>query len=66
MFDHVSAPYHRTTVTFEDLGDERTKLTFTMIFDTAEQKRTTVETYKADIGLKQTLGRLQDYLAKLP
>ena len=37
-----------------------------MIFDTAEQKRTTVETYKADIGLKQTLGRLQDYLANLP
>ena len=65
VFDHISAPHHRTTVTFDDLGDGRTKLTFTMIFDTTEKKRWTVETYKADIGLTQTLGRLQDYLAKV-
>ena len=64
VFDHISAPHHRTTITFEDMGDGRTKLTFTMIFDTTERKRSTVETYKADIGLKQTLGRLEDYLAK--
>jgi uncharacterized protein YndB with AHSA1/START domain len=66
VYDHLSAPHHRTTVTFEDLGDGRTKLTFSMIFDTMEHKRSAVETYKADIGLKQTLGRLEDYLAKLP
>jgi uncharacterized protein YndB with AHSA1/START domain len=65
VYDHTSAPYHRTTVTFEDLGDERTKLTFSMIFDTTEHKHSTVEKYKADIGLKQTLGRLEDYLTKV-
>jgi uncharacterized protein YndB with AHSA1/START domain len=65
VYDHISAPYHRTTVTFEDLGDERTKLTFSMIFDTTEDKRSTVERYKADIGLKQTLGRLEHYLTKM-
>jgi uncharacterized protein YndB with AHSA1/START domain len=65
VYDHVSAPHHRTTVTLDDLGDGRTKLTFSMIFSTTEQKRTTVETYKADIGLKQTLGRLEDYLTKV-
>jgi len=65
VYDHISAPYHRTTVTFEDLGDERTKLTFSMIFDTTEDKRSTVERYKADIGLKQTLGRLEQYLANM-
>ena len=65
VYDHVSAPNHRTTISFEDLGDERTKLTFSMIFDTTEHKRSTVKRYKADIGLKQTLGRLEDYLAKV-
>jgi hypothetical protein len=34
-----------------------------MIFDTTDKKRWTVETFKADIGLKQTLGRLEDYLS---
>jgi uncharacterized protein YndB with AHSA1/START domain len=65
VYDHISAPHHRTTVTFDDLGDGRTKLTFTMIFDTTEKKRWTVDTFKADVGLKQTLGRLEDYLAKV-
>jgi len=65
VYDHVSAPYHRTTITFEDLGDERTKLMFSMIFDTTEQKRSTVEEYKADVGLKQTLGRLEVYLQEV-
>jgi uncharacterized protein YndB with AHSA1/START domain len=65
VYDHISAPHHRTTVTFDDLGDGRTKLTFTMIFDTTEKKRWTMDTFKADVGLKQTLGRLEDYLAKV-
>jgi uncharacterized protein YndB with AHSA1/START domain len=64
VFDHISTPNHRTTVTFEDLGDGRTKLTFVMIFDTAEDKRWTAETFKAVEGLNQTLGRLEEYLAK--
>ena len=54
VYDHISAPHHRTTVIFDDLGDGRTRLNITMIFDTTE-KRWTVETFKADIGLKQTL-----------
>jgi uncharacterized protein YndB with AHSA1/START domain len=65
VYDHVSAPYHRTTITFDEVSDGRTKLTFSMIFDTTEAKRSTVERYKADIGLKQTLGRLEHYLAKV-
>jgi uncharacterized protein YndB with AHSA1/START domain len=64
VFDYISTPHHRTTVTFEDLGDGKTKLTFVMIFDTTEDKRWTAETFKAVEGLKQTLGRLEGYLAK--
>jgi uncharacterized protein YndB with AHSA1/START domain len=65
VYDHVSAPHHRTTISFEDLGDGTTRLTFGMIFETKEHKISTVETYKADIGLKQTLGRLESFLAKM-
>lgn len=35
-----------------------------MIFDTAEDKRWTAETFKAVEGLNQTLSRMEDYLAK--
>jgi uncharacterized protein YndB with AHSA1/START domain len=65
VYDHGSPPHHRTTVILEDIGDGRTKLTFSMIFETTEHKRLTVETYKADIGLTQTLGRLEGYVAKV-
>jgi hypothetical protein len=51
-------------VTFEDLGGNRTKMTFRMVFDTAEDRQRTVEVYKADVGLQQTIGRLEEYLAK--
>ncbi|HMG02444.1 MAG TPA: SRPBCC family protein [Edaphobacter sp.] len=64
VYEHISSPWHRTTVTFEDLGG-KTKLTFQMLFETAEHKRKIVEEYKAVEGLSQTLGRLEDYLAKV-
>jgi uncharacterized protein YndB with AHSA1/START domain len=65
VYDHISAPWHRTTVTLEDIGKDKTKMTFQMIFETPEDKRKVVETFKADVGLKQTLGRMEDYLAKV-
>jgi len=64
VYEHISSPWHRTTVTFEDLGG-KTKLTFQMLFETAEHKRKVVEEYKAVEGLSQTLGRMEDYLAKV-
>jgi uncharacterized protein YndB with AHSA1/START domain len=64
VYDHVNPPGHRTTVTFEDLGGT-TKMTFRMVFETPEEKRKVVEAFKADVGLQQTLGRMEEYLAKL-
>lgn len=64
VYDHISEPRHRTTVTLEDLGDGRTKLVFHMIFDTTEDKRYVADKFKAEIGLTQTLSRLEEYLAK--
>jgi uncharacterized protein YndB with AHSA1/START domain len=64
VYDHVNPPRYRTTVTFEDLGGT-TKMTFRMVFETPEDKRKVVEAFKADVGLQQTLGRMEEYLAKL-
>jgi uncharacterized protein YndB with AHSA1/START domain len=65
VFEHVNEPPHTTTVTFEDLGNATTRMTFRMVFETAEDKQRVVEIYKADVGLQQTLGRLEEHLAKL-
>ncbi|QNI37211.1 SRPBCC family protein [Edaphobacter albus] len=64
VFDHISVPYHRTTVVFEDIGGGKTKLSFHMIFDTTEEKRYVAEKFKAESGLKQTLNRMEEYLAR--
>lgn len=65
VYEHVNPPYHRTTVTLEDLGDNKTKMTFRMVFPDPETRQNVVKVYKADVGLQQTLGRMEAYLAKL-
>jgi uncharacterized protein YndB with AHSA1/START domain len=64
VYDHVNHPLFRATVTFEDV-DGKTKMTMRMVFETAEEKRKVVEIFKADVGQKETLRRLEDYLEKL-
>ncbi|HLK28575.1 MAG TPA: SRPBCC family protein [Puia sp.] len=61
VFKHVTAPKHRTTITFE-ARHQKTILHFHMLFDTPEIKEQTVKTFKADVGLQQTIGRLESYL----
>ncbi len=53
---------HRVTVTFRDLGG-KTRLDMRMVFGSAEARTFVIETYGAFEGLKQHLGRLQEYLA---
>ncbi|MDB5296917.1 MAG: hypothetical protein JWO31_2900 [Phycisphaerales bacterium] len=53
---------HRTTVTFEDAGGGRTRLTMRALFVTAEAKAYVVEKHGAIEGGKQTLARLAEYL----
>jgi uncharacterized protein YndB with AHSA1/START domain len=64
VYDHVSDPKHRATITFEEQGN-KTLLTMTMIFETAESKEECVKTYKADIGLIQNINKLEEYLSKV-
>jgi uncharacterized protein YndB with AHSA1/START domain len=53
--------HHRTFVSFEDIGG-KTKLTMRLVFSSAEEKDRVVREYGAAEGLRQTVGRLGDYI----
>jgi uncharacterized protein YndB with AHSA1/START domain len=63
VFDHLPSPKFETTVLFKALPGKKTELEFTMLFDTQEMRDKAIETFGAVEGLKQTLGRLEQYLA---
>ena len=53
------------TVTFEDIGNGETRLTWRGKFPSAEERARVIREYGADKGLAQTMARLDDYLAAL-
>ena len=53
------------TVTFKEQGG-KTRLDMRMVFPSAKARTHVIETYGAFEGLKQHLGRLEEYLAKVP
>jgi uncharacterized protein YndB with AHSA1/START domain len=61
VYRHVSAPQFQMTVTFADDGD-KTKITARMLFESAAIRDQTVKAFGAVEGLKQTLGRLGEYV----
>lgn len=63
VYDHVSGPTFHVTVTFAEQGD-KTEVTVRMLFDTAAQRDKVAKEFGAVEGLRQTLGRLAEYLAK--
>jgi len=64
VFKHVSAPQFQMTVTFADDG-HKTRLTVQMLFESAALRDKTVKEFGAVEGLKQTLGRLGEHVARL-
>jgi uncharacterized protein YndB with AHSA1/START domain len=64
-YDHGPTPIFHVTVTFDQEGEKKTKLSMQMLFPTQEERDRTVEKFGAIEGLKQTLGRLEEYLAKM-
>jgi len=63
VYDHVSGPKFRMTVTFDEQGGQ-TKITMRMVFDSASQRDKVAKEFGAVEGAKQTLGRLAEFLAK--
>ncbi|MEA2415096.1 MAG: hypothetical protein QOI58_1753 [Thermoanaerobaculia bacterium] len=64
VYDHVSGPLFRATVTFEAEG-QKTRIRMQMLFETAELRKKVAEEYGAVEGLEQTLNHLGEHVAKL-
>jgi uncharacterized protein YndB with AHSA1/START domain len=61
--DDVEPVQITQTVTFKDLGNGQTLLTWHGTFPSAEERARVIREYGADKGLVQTMARLADYLA---
>jgi uncharacterized protein YndB with AHSA1/START domain len=63
--DDVEPVQFRTTVTFEDLSNNRTRVTLRGVFPSAAERARVIKEYGADKGMVQTLARLADYVTRL-
>ena len=61
--DDVEPVQFTQTLTFKDLGDGQTRLTWHGTFPSAEERARVIKEYGADKGLAQTMARLVDYVA---
>jgi uncharacterized protein YndB with AHSA1/START domain len=61
--DDVEPVKFSQTLTFEDIDNRTTKLTWHGRFPSAEERARVVKDYGADKGLAQTMSRLADYVA---
>lgn len=61
--DDVEPVQFRTTVTFEALGRNKTRLTLHAVFPSAAERDRVIREYGAAEGALQTLSRLADYVA---
>jgi len=63
--DDVEPVQFTQTVTFQDLGNGQTLLTWHGTFASAEERARVISEYGADKGLVQTMARLDDYVVTL-
>lgn len=63
--DDADAVQFHTTVTFAELGPNRTRLTLNAVFPSAAARDRVIKEYHADQGAVETLSRLADHLAQL-
>ncbi|HTA84065.1 MAG TPA: SRPBCC family protein [Bacteroidia bacterium] len=64
VLKHVGPPIFEMHTTFKAQG-KRTLISITSIFEKAEQLQAAIEAVKADIGLKQNVDRMEQYMYKL-
>jgi uncharacterized protein YndB with AHSA1/START domain len=61
--EDVEPVQFRVTVMFEDVGGNRTRITWRSDFPSAAERDRLIKDYGADKGLMQTMARLADYVA---
>ena len=61
VFEHLSKPWHLTTVTFTAEGN-KTRLHWLMLFETTQDFDFVVKVHKADVGLGQNIEKMERYM----
>jgi uncharacterized protein YndB with AHSA1/START domain len=64
VIEHISAPKFKMTITFTEQGD-KTLLEWRNTFESAEELKKVIEVFKADVGMKQNVDKLEKYLLKM-
>ena len=65
VLTHATGPKFKMTVNFTAQGD-KTLLTIQSLFESAEQLKEVIKVFKADVGLKQNVDRLEAYMDNYP
>lgn len=61
--ENVEPVQFSTTISFADVGQGKTRLTWHMLFFSGEERARVIREYGADNGLTQTLARSAEHLA---
>ena len=64
VFDHISGPKYRMTVEFEEQSG-KTLLKIRMVFGSIRQKEEVVRHFNAEVGLRQNMEKLEEYLLQV-
>lgn len=64
VLEHVTGPKFLMTVTFEAQGN-KTLVTMHSVFESAGQLEEVIRVFKADVGMKQNVDRMEDYVNNL-
>ena len=64
VLEHVTGPKFVMTVTFEDQG-KKTLVNIHSLFESAEQLAEVIKVFKADVGMRQNVDRMETYVNNL-
>ena len=64
VYEHITGPKFTATAEFTGIG-EQTQIRWKLLFRNTEEYVQTVKVFKADLGLKQSIIRLDEYLAQM-
>jgi uncharacterized protein YndB with AHSA1/START domain len=64
VLEHVTGPKFLMTVTFEEQGD-KTLVSIHSLFESAEQLQEVIKIFRADVGMKQNVDRMENYVVNL-
>ena len=64
VLEHVTAPKFTMTVTFTEEGN-KTLVKIHSVFESAEQLQEVIKVFKADVGMKQNVDRMENYVTNL-